>query len=100
MKYPEGLDAGVKDIVCMLIDAGFRTSDSGDGRLEGVKEHMEGTMPFPHVAAFTDRENMISEADRMHALLPEGWYVEASYSTGCGTCVLLAQLHEDGKEIL
>lgn len=44
--YPRGLDDDIREIVHILIDAGFKTTDSGDGRLEGIKANMKALFLF------------------------------------------------------
>ena len=100
--YPTGLDSGVRDIVYALIDAGFRTTDSGDGSKVGW---MEDALPFPHVVAMSSPESMVEDAHRMLSHLPDGWVVEATYSTEDGYCTLFAresggQWHASAEEII
>lgn len=87
------LDPGIREAVLLLRDAGFETSDSGDGR---SKPPAGIAYPFPHVIATTTKAQLLDEADRMLATLTahpcgiKGWVVEAIYSTRDG-CVLFAK---------
>jgi hypothetical protein len=76
------LDPGIRDIVRRLNEAGFETTDSGDG-VSKPREMFEAgcAIPFPHVVAVSRPETMIADAERAAAVLGEGWTVEASYST-------------------
>ena len=87
MNYDQ-LDPGIRETVRLLQNAGFDTTDSGDGV---TKSHVDGcTMPFAHVAAVVTVEALISDAERMQAVLGSGWHVEASYSTEDRQALLLA----------
>ena len=91
METIEGLDPGIADVVQRLREAGFETTDSGDGV---SKPNMECAMPFPHVAArlriLGDCDWLADEAHRMRAVCGEGWEVQLSYSTSDGSWLLFA----------
>lgn len=88
-KMYEDLDPGIREVVRTLRDAGFCTTDSGDG---SKASWMEGALEFPHVACMTSRTHMFSEADYALKLMP-GWAVEATYSPNDGVCTLLMMDH-------
>jgi hypothetical protein len=81
------LDAGIRATVEMLMSAGFRTGDSGDGVSKPADERV---FHVPHVAASVDVAVMASEAERMAGILGPEWSVQASYSTADQSAVLLA----------
>eukprot|EP00919_Chromeraceae_sp_WS-2016_P043313 GHVR01103441.1.p1 GENE.GHVR01103441.1~~GHVR01103441.1.p1 ORF type:complete len:212 (-),score=34.80 GHVR01103441.1:351-986(-) len=84
---PASLDCGIRDTVEMLQRAAFLTTDSGDGV---SKPEDERVWDIPHVAAVVAAVVMVSEAERMAALLGQEWHVQATYSTADKTAVLLA----------
>jgi len=78
MNYEE-LDSGIRDIVRKLREAGFETTDSGDG---SKYDTMGGALAYPHVfIEVPDAGSIIDEAHRAATLLGDDWEVEASYST-------------------
>jgi hypothetical protein len=83
------LDPGVRELVRELNGHGFHTTDSGDGV---SKPEIGRTFDFLHVLMVTDPINMVSEADRLAALLPTlshpSLSVEASYRPADGAGVL------------
>jgi len=86
------LDPGIRDVVRLLNDNGFETTDSGDG----VSKPAAGIVfPFPHVAAVTTPGTMVADAERCAALLGPEWIVEASYATRAqqseGTALIFAR---------
>jgi hypothetical protein len=80
------LDEGIRDAVRLVRSHGFATTDSGDGRLEGAKAAMEGTLPFPHVVVrLDDAATMVTETERLAAIgatLGPDWYAELTWSPG------------------
>lgn len=85
------LDPGIRDIVILLRANGFDTTDSGDGVSKPANWYESGcAMPVPNVAATVRHWEMIEEAERMVAILGDGWTVQASYSTHDKSCILLA----------
>lgn len=44
------LDEGIRERVVLLNRLGYRTTDSGDGRLDGDKADMTCAIPIPHIA--------------------------------------------------
>lgn len=86
-RLPEDLDQGIRGLVVALNEAGFETTDSGDG----VSKSGEDVIPFPHVAIVVSKERMAAEADRLRKWMADRrmlvnqqgiagyWYIEASY---------------------
>jgi hypothetical protein len=95
------LDPGIRDVVRLLRERGFNTTDSGDG-VSKVAKHgpMDGVLPFPHVVALLDEETMISETKRLGRLALEigsEWHVEMSWSPGGpAVAMLIGPEREDG----
>jgi hypothetical protein len=82
------LDPGIRDVVRVMREAGFDTTDSGDG----VSKPKDGmcVLEYPHVFAMTEPARMVSEADRLVALLGPEWDVDVSYSPRDGKAILSA----------
>jgi hypothetical protein len=75
------LDPGIRDTVKLLNDAGFVTTDSGDGVSKPADWYESGdALPYPHVACAVSRAAMLDEADRLQQVLGRTWRVEASYA--------------------
>jgi hypothetical protein len=91
------LDPGIRAEVEVLRNAGFRTTDSGDGVSKIGK--MECVLPFKHVVAMTSPDSMVLDAEAARELLGEGWVVEATYSTEDKRCSLLCR-PDDIPELL
>lgn len=91
VNYDE-LDPGIREVVKMLNDHGFETSDSGDG-VSKPKEWFESgeAIPFPHVILPVPKEQMIVMAHGVQELLGAGWTVEASYQTHTESAILFAR---------
>ena len=87
----DGLDPGIVRVVGILQAAGFCTTDSGDG-ISKPPDAIE--MPFPHVVAVVDADQLVAESHRMAAVLGDGWCVEGSYSPHDGKAILLASANE------
>lgn len=89
------LDPGIRDVVKLLREHGYATTDSGDGvsKPEGWHESGEA-MPYPHVACTTESATLRADSERLVELLREngfdGWEVEGSFSTRDKTSVLFA----------
>jgi hypothetical protein len=94
------LDPGIRDTVRLLRDAGFDTTDSGDGVSKPADWYESGdAIPFAHINAVTTVDVMIAEAERMAAILGPDWNVEAGYQTLTKTAHLFArQLDERERE--
>lgn len=88
MNY-DALDPGIRDVVRRLNDAGFTTTDSGDGV---SKQGMECAIDVPNVACRTTTATMFTDADRLATVLDSEWAIQASYDPRDGSCVLLATL--------
>jgi hypothetical protein len=100
-----GCDPGVARLVAWLRSKGFDTTDSGDGVTKLAQGYTEedGVCPFAHVAIVVDKGALVSEADRLTALLweehgveiepmpPEGDppRIDASYCPASGTAMLM-----------
>lgn len=86
---PSELDPEIRKIVLKLRDAGFETTDSGDGRSKG-----EAGEPYPHVHMIVPREKAFEEADRLLQWTHQ-WFIDPcmptiqlTYSPLDGVCVL------------
>jgi hypothetical protein len=66
----ETLNPGIRRLVKMLRDAGFETTDSGDGKTN-VEAGMEHALKVPHVHCVVLSLNMRAEAFRMLNLLTD-----------------------------
>lgn len=78
----EELDPGIRDIVRRVNQAGFETTDSGDGVSKPQEWFDSGeALPFPHVVAVTTPATMVKDAHLLNDVLGPGWLVEASYCT-------------------
>jgi hypothetical protein len=85
------LDPGIVGVVRMLFDAGFATTDSGDG-VSKRGSGMEGVLPMPHVVVrVDDPSELVAVTDSVMAHLADagfdmdplfGWHVEGTYSGG------------------
>lgn len=85
----DSLDSGIRDIVKQLREAGFETTDSGDGVSKPVEERAFDCL---HVAAVVRATEMIPESRRFYALLGADWHVEATYFPQSETTLLLGTL--------
>lgn len=85
----EKLDPGIRDDVKKLIDAGFITTDSGDGISKSADEYPEA-LPFPHIAMESPSTNLAWWAEEASKILGESWIVEGSYSTRGKKFILFA----------
>ena len=70
------LDPGIRETVRFLREHGFETCDSGDGatKFADPRWRVDGKLPeevldFPHVAMRVSPDHLVSEADRLAALL-------------------------------
>lgn len=96
------LDPGIRDVVMLLRQARFDTTDSGDG-VSKPAEAIE--LPFPHVIAVVDLTQfeiaLFSESERMQQTLdreqPGRWTVEATYFPVSKRAVLLASAELNTK---
>jgi hypothetical protein len=68
-----GIDPGVSRLVKWLRDSGFHTTDSGDGKTKLAQGFTEddGVCPYAHVVISIKPAKLVSEADRLAALLWE-----------------------------
>ncbi len=84
----EQIDPGIRDTVRLLRDAGFETTDSGDGV---SKPDMVCALDFPHVAAVCAPHLILAEAKRMAEVLEgTGFVVQATYDPRDVIVVLFA----------
>lgn len=96
MNYDD-LDPGIREVVRLVNEAGFVTTDSGDGVSKPAEWYQPDergvteAFPFQHVVAESCRETLIDDADRLAAVLGIGWAVEATYGTADGICYLFAR---------
>lgn len=74
---PSNLDPGIRDRVLAFIEAGFCTTDSGDG-VSKTGFLAEEVLPFPHLAFTCRAGDLIPFADRAIELAGEGAVVEPS----------------------
>lgn len=91
INYDE-LDPGIRNMVKVLRDNGFNTTDSGDGSKSPT---MEGAVDFPMIAVRTEASILCSESDRMFSILeatePDRmWHVQASYDPQDGVSIIIA----------
>ena len=87
--------------VAWMQSLGFRTTDSGDGRIN-VQAGMEGALPFPHVVAIIDDPlEMVAESwrllDACKAAGLTGARIEASYSPCDGVALVMLYGVEDAS---
>lgn len=99
------LDPGVRDLVIALRDAGFETTDSGDGV---SKPQVDGcTLPFLHVYVRVPDSRLgllVGYAKALHGWLQDNGYpeltVEASYVPGePAFCMVRKKLSWDDIEV-
>lgn len=83
------LDPGIRRTVQLLRDAGFETTDSGDGRSKG-----DAGEDYPHVHMVVPRSSALDEADRLLQCTHQ-WFIDPcmptiqmTYSPLDGVCVL------------
>ena len=105
LAYPTDgeIHSSIDRVVMLLLSAGFRTTDSGDG-VTNVAAGMDGALDVPHVFATVEPEDLVEEVDRMAAVLTDAgvrfarqpvWLdsevlprIEGSYSTADGVAVV------------
>lgn len=86
------LDPGIRAVVLRVREAGFITTDSGDGVSKPADWYYSGdAIPFPHVVAATTPETMVEDAERLAEVLGPGWNVEAQYQTSMRQAHLFAR---------
>ncbi|HEX8030309.1 MAG TPA: hypothetical protein VF491_17665 [Vicinamibacterales bacterium] len=91
VNYDE-LDPGIREIVRRVNQAGFETTDSGDGVSKPAAWYESGeAIPFPHLVATTTAADMVADACRLSAVLGDGWTVEAEYQTNTQSAHLFAR---------
>ncbi len=83
-KQIAALDSGIRDMVVKLNEAGFRTTDSGDGT-----KGLPWTLPYPHVFSVVALDKMIEESHRLWDMIDQAnWRVEVTYSPADGEAIL------------
>lgn len=96
---PAILDPGIRDLVMALRDAGWNTTDSGDGYSKPQSWYDDGdAQPFKHVyiAGGCHPMFMVDNADLLFGWLAANYpsfYVEASYQPHTGSVVLMVLEH-------
>jgi hypothetical protein len=65
------LDPGIREVVRLLNDNGFNTTDSGDGRSKKGTEQEECMWEVPNVVILSRRNVLLDEADALLELLKE-----------------------------
>lgn len=100
-----GLDPGVRRLVVWLRSHGFETTDSGDGKTKFEHGFTDDDciVTYPHVAMKVQPDKLVSEADRLCALLesehgliveptppepPDPPQIDAFYSPGSGYAMI------------
>lgn len=89
--FVKDCDPGIQEAVVKCLDAGFHTTDSGDGE---SKRDENGELPLcaigiPNVMMLVeDKNELISECERLKELFPD-WSVEAGYNPDDGLCTLI-----------
>lgn len=85
----ETLDPGIRDVVRMMRERGFDTTDSGDGH---SKDNNPEALPFAHVFAMTTYHHVTVSGFRLRDLAKaQNWdaTVEARWSPHDNTWVLM-----------
>lgn len=99
------LDSGIRETVRFIRDAGFNTTDSGDGVSKGgFDDVLSGNLGFPHVVVRIKAHEMLEEAHRLQVHLEgrlgpaEGddeygpaWQVELSYDPASGVAIIMVR---------
>lgn len=80
------LDPGIRDAVRLLRDAGFETTDSGDGR---TKPAMARTFDWPHVVVRLRAGQTVADIERIGRLLV-GWQLEVSVAPDEPTLLIVS----------
>jgi hypothetical protein len=99
----QALDPGIRETVRRLREAGFDTSDSGDGRSKPA-DPVE-VLDFPHVAIRASASSLIGEAERLRFFLSDAGLtvepfgmepepekrigIQASYDPSNGSAIVL-----------
>lgn len=88
------LDPGIRDIVRQLRDAGFETTDSGDGHSKAAEIFDGEALDYAHVFCVATPGHLVAEAKLLAQALndlsaPARWRVEGSYSPADDSALLL-----------
>ena len=80
------LDPGIRDIVRALNDAGFYTTDSGDG-VSKPQDWYDGgdAIPYPHVVVSSSPHSVVHDATAIAQLLGPEWEAEATFIASSAT---------------
>lgn len=74
------LDPGIRETVRQLNDAGFTTTDSGDGVSKPRAAFDDGdAIPYPHVVVSSSPLGLVHDAVAVHQLLGPEWDVEGTF---------------------
>lgn len=94
------LDPGIRLTVKRLHEAGYVTTDSGDGGSKPKEDYETGcAMPFPHVVVSSTRARMCDDADAIAKLLGPPWVCEANYCTAVDKLAMILVRHPfEGEE--
>lgn len=95
----DDLDDGIRATVRALWDAGFVTTDSGDGELAGEKADMTCASEFAHVYMVCPAAALVAEADRL-ARLVASWPAAATGDSYSGNPVEASYAPADGLGVL
>ena len=86
------IDAGVRNEVRRLHDAGLTTTDSGDG---SKAPEMGCALSFPNISIVTTRETGVEDLERALEVLGGAWRAELSWAPG-EPWLIFCHLDEDG----
>lgn len=105
------IDPGIRETVRKLNEAGFVTTDSGDGVHKfspdfsyenGNKPDGHEVLDYPHVVIQVELDNMVSETDRLFNLV-KSWgldiwehQVQLTYCPGQSPMIMLSGVNDQG----
>ncbi len=95
MNYYE-LDPGIREDVRRVREAGFETTDSGDG----VSKADADALPYAHIACLYKPRLWMTlgwACEDLKKVLGEGWEVQGSYSTADRSYILFASKAIDSE---
>lgn len=76
----DDLDPGIRDTVRAVNDAGFFTTDSGDGVSKPPEWFESGdAIPVPHVVVASSPYSLVRDANALARLLGPDWEVEGTF---------------------
>jgi hypothetical protein len=92
------LDPGIAPTVRLLREAGFETTDSGDGESKPPSWFQTGeALPFPHVVVTSHPDTLIPDSEVVQWLLGPTWTVEATYTTHDGVAILFIRPRDTSR---